>query len=90
MAEFDSSCLSTRYTNPPYMQKVFNNEACVAVQVVVRRGEAIAGPPGPILVATRNDVLEDIVNRTPQDRRKGMAHTRVTPAHTYASSHLER
>lgn len=37
----------------------------------MRRGGAIAGPPGPILVATRNDVLDDIVDRTPQDRRKG-------------------
>jgi hypothetical protein len=37
----------------------------------VRRGGAIEGPPGPILVATRNDVLDDIVDRTPPDRRKG-------------------
>lgn len=41
------------------------------VQVIVRRGEDISGPPGPILVATRNDVLDDIVNRTPADRQKG-------------------
>lgn len=40
-------------------------------QVVIRRGEAISGPPGPILVATRNDVLDDIVDRTPADRRQG-------------------
>lgn len=41
-------------------------------QVVVRRGEAIAGPPGPILVATRNDVLDEIVDRTPADRKQGV------------------
>lgn len=40
--------------------------------VIVRRGGAIEGPPGPILVATRNDVLDDIVDRTPPDRRKDL------------------
>lgn len=37
--------------------------------VVVRRGGAIAGPPGPIIVATRNDSLDAIVDATPADRR---------------------
>lgn len=40
-------------------------------QVVVRRGEAISGPPGPILIATRNDDLQAIVDATPAERRQG-------------------
>jgi len=40
-------------------------------QVVVRRGGKIEGPPGPIIVATRNDALDGIVDATPADRRKG-------------------
>eukprot|EP00882_Tetradesmus_deserticola_P032941 GHRQ01037589.1.p1 GENE.GHRQ01037589.1~~GHRQ01037589.1.p1 ORF type:complete len:120 (+),score=23.60 GHRQ01037589.1:165-524(+) len=39
--------------------------------VIVRRGEPISGPPGPILVATRNDALDGIVDATPEDRRQG-------------------
>ncbi|KAF8070955.1 OSB4 [Scenedesmus sp. PABB004] len=37
--------------------------------VIVRRGEPIAGPPGPILIATRNDALDGIVDATPPERR---------------------
>lgn len=40
-------------------------------QVVIRRGEPIVGPPGPIIVATRNDALDAIVDATPADRREG-------------------
>jgi ketopantoate reductase len=37
--------------------------------VLVRRGEPVAGPPGPIVVATRNDALGDVVEATPPERR---------------------
>lgn len=37
----------------------------------MRRGATIEGPPGPIIVATRNDALDGIVDATPADRRKG-------------------
>lgn len=40
--------------------------------VVVRRGGKIEGPPGPIIVATRNDALDGIVDATPEDRRKDL------------------
>jgi hypothetical protein len=40
--------------------------------LVVQRGGAIAGPPGPIVVCTRNDDLEGIVNATPEDRREDL------------------
>jgi hypothetical protein len=40
-------------------------------QVIVRRGGKIEGPPGPIIVATRNDALDGIVDATPEARRKG-------------------
>lgn len=38
---------------------------------VVRRGEAVEGPPGPIVVCTRNDDLQAVLDATPADRRKG-------------------
>jgi hypothetical protein len=40
-------------------------------QVIVKRGGKIEGAPGPIIVATRNDALDGIVDATPEDRRKG-------------------
>jgi hypothetical protein len=49
---------------------VFCSLSC---QVIIRRGEPIRGPPGPILVATRNDALDGIVDATPADRREGAA-----------------
>jgi ketopantoate reductase len=39
---------------------------------IVRRGEPVAGPPGPILVATRNDALEAVVAATPPERRRDL------------------
>lgn len=42
-----------------------------APQVVVRRNEPVQGPPGPIVVCTRNDDLEAIVTATPPERRGG-------------------
>jgi hypothetical protein len=40
-------------------------------QVVVRRGEAVVGPEGPIVVCTRNDDLQAVVDSVPPTRRKG-------------------
>eukprot|EP00775_Hariotina_reticulata_P010117 gene10117-10275_t len=40
--------------------------------VVIKRGQAIAGLPGPLLVATRNDALDAIVDATPAERRKDL------------------
>ena len=42
--------------------------------VVVRRGEAFPSEPssGPIFVATRNDVLEDVIANTPANRREDL------------------
>ncbi|GBF98408.1 hypothetical protein Rsub_10473 [Raphidocelis subcapitata] len=40
--------------------------------VLVKRGGKIEGPPGPIIVATRNDSLDAVVDATPRDRRKDL------------------
>ncbi|KAK9839627.1 hypothetical protein WJX81_001602 [Elliptochloris bilobata] len=37
--------------------------------VVVRRGEAISSGSGPIIVATRNDDLDSVIEATPRKRR---------------------
>ena len=44
--------------------------------VMVRRGEAVpaGAPPGPIVVCTRNDDLQGVVDATPSERRKGAWH----------------
>ena len=41
--------------------------------LVVRRGEAVpaGAPAGPIVVCTRNDDLQAVVDATPAERRKG-------------------
>ncbi|CAG9466041.1 unnamed protein product [Pedinophyceae sp. YPF-701] len=42
--------------------------------VVVRRGESLPAnaPEGPIVVCTRNDVLDEIVDKCPEERRKDL------------------
>lgn len=40
--------------------------------VMIQRGEAIAGPEGPIVICTRNDDLEGIVKATPPERREDL------------------
>ena len=42
------------------------------LDVVIKRGQAITGPPGPIIVTTRNDDLEAVVEATPVERRKDL------------------
>jgi hypothetical protein len=42
------------------------------VQVVIRRNEPITGPAGPIVVCTRNDDLQSIVEATAADRREDL------------------
>ncbi len=37
----------------------------------MKRGEAVQGPEGPIVVCTRNDDLQAVVDATPADQRKG-------------------
>jgi len=43
----------------------------IALQVIVKRGEKVDGPPGPIVVATRNNDLQAVVDATLEDRREG-------------------
>lgn len=38
---------------------------------LVKRGESVSGPAGPIVVCTRNDDLQAVVDATPPERRKG-------------------
>lgn len=40
--------------------------------VVIGRGQPIQGPPGPIIVCTRNDALEGVVQNTPAERRQDL------------------
>ncbi len=37
----------------------------------MKRGEGVHEPEGPILVCTRNDDLQSIVDATPAERKKG-------------------
>ena len=53
----------------------------VPLQVVIRRGEPIAGPEGPILICTRNDDLTAIVEATPPERRKGESCRQILRMH---------
>lgn len=38
--------------------------------VLVRRGESVQGPPLPIIVCTRNEELQQVVDETPRDLRQ--------------------
>ena len=61
------------------------------VQAVIRRGQMVEGPEGPIVVCTRNDALEDVVNATPEERRRGERTTNCfNPAHPHTPQHLQR
>jgi ketopantoate reductase len=40
--------------------------------VIVKRGERVDGPPGPIIVTTRNNDLQAVVDATPADRREDL------------------
>lgn len=41
-------------------------------QVLLGRGEAVPqSPAGPVIVCTRNDDLDAVVEATPSERRKG-------------------
>lgn len=39
---------------------------------LVKRGESVSGPAGPIVVCTRNDDLQAVVDATPPERRKDL------------------
>jgi hypothetical protein len=39
--------------------------------VLVKRGEDVTTEEGPIVVCTRNDALDGVLERTPEARRKG-------------------
>lgn len=41
------------------------------VQKVVERGQPVDGPPGPIIVCTRNNDLQGVLDSTPKERREG-------------------
>ena len=43
----------------------------IDTQVIVKRGEPIPDGSGPIIVSTRNDALQGIVDATPAHRREG-------------------
>lgn len=51
--------------------------------VVVKRGEKVpADSSGPILIATRNDALDGVIEGTPADRREGKrSKCCIGPAH---------
>lgn len=43
------------------------------IQKFVKRGEEVNGPAGPIIVCTRNNDLQGVLDSTPEDRRNGEA-----------------
>ena len=49
--------------------------ATLYLQVLVKRGEAVSSTEGPIVVCTRNDALQAVVDATPPNRRSGAAPT---------------
>ena len=51
-------------------------------QVIVKRGQSIEGPPGPIVVATRNDALQGVLDATPADRRQGVVLMQTVSCHS--------
>ena len=42
------------------------------LQKIIERGQAVEGPPGPIIVCTRNNDLQGVLDSTPEDRREGI------------------
>ncbi|KAL3157847.1 hypothetical protein ABBQ32_012261 [Trebouxia sp. C0010 RCD-2024] len=42
------------------------------VQKIIERGQPVDGPPGPIIVCTRNDDLQGVLDSTPKDRREDL------------------
>ena len=49
------------------------------LQTIIRRGEEISTSEGPIVVCTRNDDLQAVLDATPEDRHEGVA-TAASPA----------
>ena len=41
------------------------------MQKVIARGQPVEGPPGPIVVCTRNNDLQGVLDSAPEDRRAG-------------------
>ncbi|DBB09840.1 TPA: hypothetical protein ACH3X3_001455 [Trebouxia sp. C0006] len=39
---------------------------------IIERGQAVEGPPGPIIVCTRNNDLQGVLDSTPEDRRQDL------------------
>lgn len=39
---------------------------------IIERGHAVEGPPGPIVVCTRNNDLQGVLDSTPKDRREDL------------------
>ena len=58
--------------------------------VLVRRGEPVSGPAGPIVVCTRNDDLQAVVDATPPERRQGKLPCFAAAAATAAVCCLRR
>ena len=42
------------------------------LQKIIERGHAVEGPPGPIIVCTRNNDLQGVLDSTSEDRREGI------------------
>ena len=47
------------------------NVCPLKAQVIIKRGQKVDGPEGPIIVATRNNDLQGVVDATPPERREG-------------------
>ena len=57
-----------------------------SLQVMVKRGDKIEGPSGPIVVCTRNNDLQGVIDNTPQDRREGMHMQSIRRRHASTSA----
>ena len=71
----DDVSLASRVKNCALLQTLIvaiKQRAVDARQIVIKRGENVTGGEGPIIVCTRNDDLQAVVDVTPENRRPGM------------------
>ena len=64
------------------------------LQTIIKRGEKIGTAEGPIVVCTRNDDLQAVLEATPQDRQEGVASVASPPpkqrsCHTTHALHMQ-
>lgn len=65
----DDICFTAAAATPLTIATAATTTILSPWQVVIKRNEKVVGPPGPIVVCTRNDDLQGVVDLTPPERR---------------------